>query len=502
MVIKKTFLDKIRKSVFFKDSLAYSGTNVIAQLLTVIRSFAVRRILPPEIMGFWNFMTVVQGFLGTFDLGVIAGATRELPLIGARGDNTEKKRIYSTTLWFTVIQNCIVALFAVWYVRWHHSQYSTTEITVAFAGIAVFLISSFYTVYSTFFITSQAFVLLSRILIAFAVIDCIGFVVFAWFWSLPGLIIISIVSVILRGAVFIFLGRLINLQTKVKISLRSLKRLLSFGFFLRIVDYPNALFNMVSILWVTKFTNVEALALFSLARGFSMQVNDISTRVGSVYTMRFLEQVGSGISREVIGRQMKQYLLFQLMVIIPALCWVAFIGLTFIVNSFIPKYAGANESFLILIISSFFYVLNSGLTNPWMAEKKLLNRGMANVFGLLAMVGAIAVTWFIFKGTTIRDVAYASVAGSYLYFVYMVIAVGKSYWSMKERIGVVFSVTAAALWTFGVLYAGFIFMDKDAQGFIANFEAMFPTAFLSLIAMFLLVLYGVKKSRIMGGWLK
>lgn len=445
-------------------------------------------------------MVVVQGFLGTFDIGVISGAMRELPLIAARGDDAEKKRVHSTTLWSTVIYNSLVAVCAVWYVYWHRGQYATAEIAAAYAGIAVFLMSCFYTVYSTFFITSQAFVLLSRISIVCAFIDCVSFVVCAWFWGLYGLIGISVVSSVLRGVLVMLAGRAIDLHTDMKISLRSLKRLLSFGFFVRIVDYPNALFNLVSVIWVTKFMNVESLALFSMAKGFSLQVSDMSTKVGSVYTVRFLEQVGSGVPGEVIGRQLKQYLLFQLVVIIPVLCWAAFTGLTFIVNSFIPKYAGANESFLILVISSFFYVLNSGLTNPWMAEKKLLKRGMANVFGLLAMVGTVAVTWFMFKETTIKGVACSAVAGSYLYFVYMVIAVGKNYWSTEECIGIVLSVTAAALWTFAVLYSGFFFMDKDTHGFMTNLKITARTGFLTFVAMIPLVLYGIKRSRVLGGW--
>jgi len=502
LLINNNFFDKVRKSVFFKDSLVYSGTNVLVQLLTVIRGFAVRRILPPEIMGIWNFMTVVQNFLGTLDSGVVSGAARELPILGARGNSNEKLRVYSATLWFTLIQNSIVSVFALGYIYWNRGQYPDAEIIAACIGIVIFLISSFYTVYSTFFLTSQEFIRFSKISLVCATFDTIGFVIFAYLWGLAGLLGISIVSVVLKSGVLIFSGKFVGLRVRLQLPWDSLKRLLSFGFFLRVVDYPYALFSMAAILWVTKFMSVDALAFFSMANGFALQVADMSARVGTVYTMRFLDQIGSGTPRDVIGKQMKQYMLVQLLLILPFLSWAAFIGLTFITNTVIPKYSNANETFLILLMGGFFYVLNSGLTNPWMAEKKLIQRGMANLFGLFAMAGAIAIQWFVFHRQSISDVAYASVMGSYLYFVYMVMAVGKNYWPTFECFKVILSVTVAAVWTFCVLYAGFIFMDKGAQGFMPNVKILLQVGPVTFIAITPLLFYGVKISQIRGGWLK
>jgi O-antigen/teichoic acid export membrane protein len=502
LLINNSFFDKVRKSVFLKDSLIYSGTNVLVQLLTVIRGFAVRRILPPEIMGVWNFMMVVQNFLGTLDLGTVSGAARELPILGAKGDFGEKLRVYSASLWFTLIQNSIVSLFAVWYIYWHRGQYPDAEIIAACVGIVIFLISSFYTVYSAFFLTAQQFIRFSQISLVCAIFDTVGFVLSSYLWGLAGLLSISIVSVVLKSGVLIFSGKFVGLRVRMQLPLDTLKRLLSFGFFLRVVDYPYALFSMAAILWITRFMSVEALAFFSMASGFAMQVADMSARAGTVYTMRFLGQIGSGTPRDVIGKQMKQYLLVQLLVILPFLSWAAFIALTFITNTIIPKYSTANEPFLILLLGGFFYVLNSGLTNPWMAEKKLMQRGMANLFGLFVMAGAIAIQWFVLHRQSISDVAYASVLGSYLYFVYMVVAVGKSYWGLSESFKVILSVTIAAAWTFCVLSTGFVFIGKGSQGFMANIKIMLQVGSLTLIAITPLLFYGVKISRIRGGWLK
>lgn len=245
--------------------------------------------------------------------------------------------------------------------------------------------------------------------------------------------------------------------------------------------------------------NIEALALFSMARGFSLQVSDISTRIGTVYSMRFLEQVGRGISKSIIAKQMKQYLLFQLLVVIPLLSWAAYIILPFIVNNFIPKYSESNEAFLILLITGFFYVLNSGLTNPWIMEKKLINRGLANLFGLAGMTVAIAVQWFIFHKQTINDIAYATAAGYFLYFVYMVIAVGKDFWRWRECAEIIISVTIGAIWLLLILSTSYTFITKNA-GFIINLKTTLLSGGWTLIAILPVPLYGLKRSKILKGW--
>jgi hypothetical protein len=278
-----------------------------------------------------------------------------------------------------------------------------------------------------------------------------------------------------------------------------LKRLLSFGFFLRLVDYPNAIFNMANILWVTRFMNIEALALFSMARGFSYQIADTSTRIGTVYAMRYLEQAGAGTPRQIVAAQMKQFLTFQLLLVVPVMCWGAGVALPFIVNNFIPKYSAANEAILILLMCSFFFVVNSGLTNPWVMEKRLVARGIANTMGLCMMGLSLFIPWFFLGRHSINDVAYSSVAGYFLYFVYMVIAVGKDLWQPWECVEIIVSVSIASAWTFAVLHVGYASISTDT-GFIDNLKSTLFMAGWTFLAFLPVPLYGLRRSQIMKGW--
>ena len=492
-------MTKYKENSFIKNSFAYSGTNIVIRFIQFIREFIVRRILPPEIMGFWNFINVIQGFIGTFDLGCVAGAMRELPIMRGQRDQKEETKIRSTTLWFTFFQNIVIGILALLYIWWNRSEYVQWEIVAALVAVAMFVIMSFHMSYMTFFQGAQAFVPLSKLLLVSAIIDGVGFPFGAYMWGLGGLMAMAIVSSCLRVGLFIYFGQLMNLSVRLKTYKHVLKRLLSFGFFLRLVDYPNALFAMANLLWVTKFMSIADLALFTMARGFFLQVSDISARVGSVYTMRFLEQAGSGVPRSVMVRQLRQYLLFQLLVAVPLLSWAASVALPFMIRNFIPKYSAANQAIIILLICSFFYVLNSGLTNPWVMEKRLVARGIANTIGFCMMGLSLAIPWFIFGRHSINDVAYSSVAGYFFYFVYMVMAVGKDLWQLWECIEIILSVSGASVWIFYILYAGYTSVPVGSE-FTENLKSTLFMAGWTFLAVLPVPLYGLKRSHILKGW--
>ena len=483
------------KNKFAKDALAFSSTTVICQLITLIRGFVIRRFLPPEIMGFWNFIAVVQGFIGTFDLGCIAGASRDLPMMRGKSDASAETRIRSTTLWFTFGQNAVIGILALFYFWWNWEAYVFWERVAGFVAVITFIIGSFYSCYITFYSAAQAYVPLSKILLIGAVVEGISFPLFTYVWGLGGLMTVAVITAGLKGGLFYLYSRPLQLDVRKKLHPKVLKELLSFGFVLRVIDYPNALFTMASLLWVTKLMSIEALALFAMARGFMMQVADISCKAGNVFSMRLLEKAGSGVTKHDISSQVERFLLFQLLVVMPLLVWVAVVVIPFVVRTFIPQYAAANQAFIILLICGFFYVLNSGLTNPWIIAKNLKARGIANIAGLVMILIALAVPWFIFGRSTINDVAYSTVAGYFLYFVLMVSMVGRGLWHRLDSVRIIVSVAVAAIWTHIVMTTGYAYVAQYA-GFVAGLKATLIMAGATLLAILPIPLVGLKQAQV------
>ncbi|MFH1147697.1 MAG: hypothetical protein V1736_08315 [Pseudomonadota bacterium] len=484
---------------FAKNALAYSGSNFLGQFLTLIKGFIVRRILPPEIMGFMNLMVALSGLAGTFDLGCISGAGRELAMMHGRAEAEEPKRIRSTTLWFTLVQNVLIGAGIILYVWWKHEHYSLEQSMATCVAAAVLVIGTFQMVYSTFISTAQAFVVLSKMLVLGSIVDGLCLPIFAYVWGLPGVMAATVITACLICGIAVLAGRKMGQSAGRGFSLGTLKRLLSFGFFLRLVDYPNALLHMASLLWVTRFMSIQDLALFSLARSFFSQLTDIGTKVGTVYSMRYLHQNGLGVGKDVVSAQLKQFLFFQLFVAVPLLSWVAGVLAPFVVKLFIPKYSGSNQATIILLICGFFYVLNSGLTNPWILEKKLAARGVASMAGLLFMLSALSIPWFLFGSRTIESVAYSTLTGYFLYFCYMVIAVGKGLWRTQDLIEIILSVTAAAAWTLFILQKGYGSLENTGV-FLKDLAGLSLMGGWTILALLPIPAYGLIRSGISRGW--
>jgi hypothetical protein len=216
--------------------------------------------------------------------------------------------------------------------------------------------------------------------------------------------------------------------------------------------------------------------------------------IGSVYTARFLEQGGQGVSRAVMSDQLKRFLFVQLLVVMPLLCWTGSAAVPFVITHFIGRYAAAVPVFLVLAAIGFFYVVNSGLTNPWLLDRRLSEIAFANVLSLAAMTASVALCWYGFQWRSLEAIAYATIAGHALCFIYLVMAVGRDLWPMSERIEIVVTVAAAAAWTLSVLALGQP-QSAPAASWIEDLVSALRLAAWTLALLAVVPLYGLVRSR-------
>jgi O-antigen/teichoic acid export membrane protein len=70
----------------------FTGSNLLLQATTLVCQFWVLRFVPPEQMGVWAFVTLVEGYLLFTQLGVLNAMNREFPYFMGKG---EKERALS-----------------------------------------------------------------------------------------------------------------------------------------------------------------------------------------------------------------------------------------------------------------------------------------------------------------------------------------------------------------------------------------------------------------------
>ncbi|HYA14131.1 MAG TPA: hypothetical protein VEF33_07310, partial [Syntrophales bacterium] len=87
----------------------------------------------------------------------------------------------------------------------------------------------------------------------------------------------------------------------------------------------------------------------------------------------------------------------------------------------------------------------------------------------------------------------------YLYFFYMVIAIGREFWRFRECAEIIISVTVAAIWLLLIFSSSYTLIIKEAT-IITNLKSTLITGGWTLIAILPISLYGLKRSQILKGW--
>jgi len=193
--------------------------------------------------------------------------------------------------------------------------------------------------------------------------------------------------------------------------------------------------------------DIKHLAIYTTAKLFFTQSNQVSSTISTVFETRIIQQFGKDDSWEGIAILIKKYLYFQLLFIVPILIWFCVTFIPFILRQFLPKYLDGSSAVVYLMLGNFFIVINSGLTIPWFIKKKLISRGISNTVGFIVMLVFLGFFWFVYKKQDISYIAISVTCGYFSYFVYMLIMVGKEIWSLKEVFQILAIVIVSALWT-------------------------------------------------------
>lgn len=440
---------------FIKNAVAYSGTNLVSQAAMFVQAFILRMLLIPQVMGVWNFVQVVRGYVAPISLGAINGAFRELPILKGQGKQSEATICRSVSLSASLAEAVILALGIVGYTIWQRSTYTHLEIWAFIVAAALVILTRFHESCLTFFQGAQLYVPLSRILLINGLIFATILPVGALAGGLPGLLVAALTAAMIRGLWMISSGKHQGLETRLGWDKSIWKRLVSFGIGYRLTSYPMTLFLMLDLLWVTRFMDLAALALYATARNFFLQASDISVRIGTVFFTRILEDHGRGISKQEMGNNFCFFIQMELLVVFPLVCWAVSSVFPLLVRQFIPLYVDSIPIIFPLMIAGFFIPQNHHLFTLWVAEKKLIPYGISNVLGLLAVGLTLIVFWYILGLRRLQHVALAALLGYAIHFTYMMTVLGRKLFGRKDALKLFCQVILAAGWTgLVLLYSG------------------------------------------------
>lgn len=445
-----------------------------------MQRLAVRAIIPPAAMGIWEFTLLVQGFTSSLDPGLSSAACLDLTVLRGANRPEEENVLRSTTftsgLAFSLILACGVLAYAVW--NWN--RLGTNLTLAASVGAGLLMLNSITVSYTMFLQGRQNFVGLSKASTSFALIYAVLFTAGAYLAGIVGVFVGGILAFLIQCLLLIYVAHADGITVGWGWHWPSFKRLIRFGGPFRIAEYPQSLFTYLDVLVVTKYLGLEALAVYAMARAFFMQTGNIPGMVGAVFVNRFYFLSGSGVAMSRLAEELRQFLLVEYLLLLPALICTAGPGFKFLISTFTPEYASSNLPFRALLLAIYFIPQTTVIRNVWILQKRTLAIGLSNLAGLITMSLSLVMGVWLFE-FTLESLAYMTVLGYLGYYLYILFSVGTEIWGLSGAFRVGGYALLSVSWTAAVLFA--VGADAGPYNFRNPLLALLRDLLLSYVAL-------------------
>lgn len=442
----------VGQKTLFQNAVVYTGANLFGQAALVVSNFLLRRLLAPQLMGIWNMVALVRGYMLDISLGATVGAGRELPILHGRGESSRALLCRSVALFSSVAEGLLLGLGLWGYVYFHRFTLGRDEMWALLATAVVVVGLRIQNAFVPFFQGAGRYVPLSRALLVNSIAGAIALPLGAFFGGIPGLLLAAVADEIFETGWIWWCGHSAGVSIKASWDSRLWKSLVSYGVSFKITDYPNTVFMMMGNLWVAHFIGLKALGLYALAQSLAMQSADITVRIGTVLYTRTLTQFGQGVDRKKIGDDMLRFIRIQLLVLVPAVSCAVAVVAPVLIRGVIPLYSESADVLMVLLAGSFFISQNNNLFAMWIAEKRMRAYGLSNLSGVIGVSACLTVLWFFLSKRSLTDVAFGVVLGYAVYFSYMIFTAGRELWGWWTATRTFLEVLAAAAWTCTVLF--------------------------------------------------
>lgn len=357
--------------MFVRNVLFFTSANLIGQIARVIQELALRVLMPPALLGQWNYISTIQGLGSTFDIGIQSAALRELAMEQGQNNQNEVIKIRVTALFSEWLYRSILIGGVAAYAAWNHSA-DEFKFWGLLAGALFFGIMGGNECLQVAYQSAQRFQSLGKRLSWYWIFHSTLLIGGAYFGKINGLIFAMFLSltslyVVLKSG----FGADSLPMDRSYFSFQVFRRLISYGMPVRICEMPMVFFQMIDILFLTKFADFNLLALYSTARLIAVQSSQVISWITSVMIARLTTFYGSvGKTKEEMGSEVSEVLLCYYTLIIPMIvlgatyCFVA--GTKFL----IPKYQESAKFLPYLLMTVYFYPQTSIIKNFWSIERR------------------------------------------------------------------------------------------------------------------------------------
>jgi len=471
--------------LFFKNLIAYSGASLIAQGAQALQNLLVRRFLAPVLMGMWNYVGVIQNFVGTFDLGITQAAGRELPLLRGARNYEEEQKVRSTACWARLGQGLLFAAGILVFAFLRNGPQATARLGPAMVAAILVVVLAWNDALTVFCQSAQCYRVLGRSIVATALISVLLLPIAARFGGIHGMMAAAVMVAMIQAVVLTWLAQTADVRITMSCQWPIIRRLISFGFPLRLVDYPLSLLMILDSLFVAHYGSTSQLALYATAQLLFAVASDAPTRVAVVVVSRIYVLSGGSTHRSQLADELRRYFFIQHTLFMPLVLTTLWWAAQFILPAFLPKYASALGIAQVLLVGLYFVPSNTLIRNFWIIDKRLGALLISNLGGLAAGMMAL----LIVSGAGHLElgwIACAMVCSYAVHFAILLGSIGRAIWGWRTAL----IVGAWALGGSAYVALLFHYLSPEVNNFVGR-GALFVMTLLgwAKTQLFLLPLY-------------
>lgn len=368
--MKFPFIHKFDKHSTSSMIIYLGSAQMISNVIRIISGILVARFVLPEMLGTFNGIGIILGYLPLLQLGVMNGLNRELPYYFGKGE-VEKAKGYASVAqsWevaLSALAFTIMTLIAVYYL--FQSKYLFA------AGFFTFGLSSIFHYYGQnylqiLFRTNHDFNKLSNIALIISFVSLLT-VVLVWKWQFYGLCIRSIVLVLVE---IYFLWKWKPLFVLPVWNLQVMKEIVRIGMPIFIVGIVYALWTVLQNTMVLKMGGAEQFGFFALAIMIENSMAIVELSVAQVVYPRMTFEFGSGKGINELLKISFKPILYVFILLIPSIMLAWYI-LPFAIDLLLPNYINgldaARWTMLLLLLS--IWGVNNNIFNVIKKQKDFL----------------------------------------------------------------------------------------------------------------------------------
>lgn len=342
--------------------ILYLGSaQMFSNVVRIVSGLLVAGFVIPEVLGTFNGIGIIMGYLPILQLGIMNGLNRDLPYYFGKGE-FEKARKYASVTQFWELFLSVLAFSVLIFLSAFYLLKSNFIFAAGFFSYALASIHHYYGMnyLQVLFRTNQDFNKLSSITLIVSIISLVS-VLLVWKWKFYGLCLRSIITFTVE---IFLLWRWKPLSVKPKFDFAILKEINKVGLPIFIVGIIFSLWSTVQNTFVLRLGGAEAFGLFQLALMIETSLGVVVFSVSQVVYPKMAFEYGAGKNIKELLQVSFKPILFIFVFLIPSIV-IAWIFLPYAVEWLLPKYIDGVEAaqwtMLLLFVS--IWAVNNNIFN-------------------------------------------------------------------------------------------------------------------------------------------